>query len=476
MARIIPQYRKDKNGKKESTPYAYNIRVFRGYDVNGKEMKPYQKTWRIPEDLKNKNENRIKQELYKVVADFEDACKSRDTETSKDIKTVSSLARYYIALSERDNKSTTTNFYQSMLPLIDSCIGNVKVMDLTTRILNEFYIKLQTEDIRKDKKMRARDNLLRVKAEKKLTNKDLEALTGLGKNTITLAFRKQNVALKTAQAVAKALEYPTNELFQPVLGSEKIGLGTKTIYEYHKFLKAILELAKEEGYITRNPADYARPPRQKHKEAEWLEVAEIRKIMDAVKNEPLKYRIMLLILVETGMRKGELMGLKWHHIDFEKNSIRIRDNLQYSPDKGIYETTPKSGRGRLLAVSPEVIEQLKLYYLEQKEIKDFFSTKKKEYNPKNYLFTQNDGRPMHPTTLYHWFNKMEIKYNLPHLYPHKFRHSQASILFAGGVDVITASKRLGHSQPSTTQDIYAHMLDQMDQKASAAIAAAIWER
>jgi len=472
MARIIPQYRKDENGNKETVPYAYNIRVYRGYDAQGKELKPYQKTWRVPEGLKDPK--RIKRALDRFVGEFETSCNRG--EVSNDKRTVSELARYYIELSERDNKLNSTNFYKNMLPLIDANIGHIKLMNLTTKNLNEFYIKLQKEDVRKDKKARAKDKLIDVKAEKKLLNRELQEMSGLGKNTITLVCRQQNVAMETAQAVAKALKYPFEELFDVIPGSDKIGLGTKTIYEYHKFLHSVLELAKSEGYIAKNPATGAKPPKQKHKEAEWLEIDEILKVIEAVNKEPLKYKIMLLILIETGMRKGELMGLKWHHICFDKCSIRIKDNLQYSADEGIYETTPKNDEGRLLSISQEVMEAIKLYYLEQKELKDSLSTRSNEFNPKNYLFTQINGRPMHPDSIYKWMNKIERKYDLPHIYPHKFRHSQASILFAGGVDIITASKRLGHSQPSTTQDIYAHMLAKMDEKASATISAAIWDK
>lgn len=99
----------------------------------------------------------------------------------------------------------------------------------------------------------------------------------------------------------------------------------------------------------------------------------------------------------------------------------------------------------------------------------------KKYNPEDYLFVQEDtGNVMSPNTLNQWMIRFSKKVGL-HIHPHKFRHSQASILFAAGVDVVTVSKRLGHSQVSTTQNIYAHILEKSDKAASDAISQLIFK-
>ena len=99
----------------------------------------------------------------------------------------------------------------------------------------------------------------------------------------------------------------------------------------------------------------------------------------------------------------------------------------------------------------------------------------KQYNAEGYLFIQEEtGNVMSPNTLNQWMIRFSKKVGL-HVHPNKFRHSQASILFAAGVDVVTVSKRLGHSQVSTTQNIYAHLLEQSDKNASEAISALIFK-
>lgn len=97
-----------------------------------------------------------------------------------------------------------------------------------------------------------------------------------------------------------------------------------------------------------------------------------------------------------------------------------------------------------------------------------------DYNKDGYLFIQENGTVMHPSTLNHWVKGFETRHNLPHVYPHKFRHSQAIILYASNVDIVTISKRLGHKQVSTTQNIYAHLMKGSDRKASDAIADALY--
>ena len=89
-----------------------------------------------------------------------------------------------------------------------------------------------------------------------------------------------------------------------------------------------------------------------------------------------------------------------------------------------------------------------------------------EWENTNYVFTRNDGRPMSPDTITQWLKKFSDRHGLPHVHPHLFRHTHASILIASHVDVVSVSKRLGHSKVSTTEDFYAHALRGADQQAS----------
>lgn len=93
-----------------------------------------------------------------------------------------------------------------------------------------------------------------------------------------------------------------------------------------------------------------------------------------------------------------------------------------------------------------------------------------------YCFTREDGEPMHPDSITSWLSKFSKKYGLPHINPHKFRHTQASILINEGVDIVTVAKRLGHKQVTTTENIYAHALAKADAEANAVVASVLFKK
>ena len=136
-------------------------------------------------------------------------------------------------------------------------------------------------------------------------------------------YQRKNVAIESAEKLADALGYPISELFE-IIGKSQIGLSVKTITEYHRFIHTVLEAAKKEGCIKDNPADNATPPRRHRKEAEWFEIDDIKQIVEAVRNEPLKYQVMIHLLIETGMRKGELLALKWTDVDFSYSNFALQ--------------------------------------------------------------------------------------------------------------------------------------------------------
>lgn len=164
---------------------------------------------------------------------------------------------------------------------------------------------------------------------------------------------------------------------------------------------------------------------------------------------------MSYILIDTGCRRGELMGLQWHCVDLEKGIMMIRQALLYTKEKGTYLGPPKAGRPRAVCLAPETIELLKKYRTEQKRTRILHADIWKETG---FLFTKDDGTPMHPDSITDWLNKFSEENNLPHIHPHTFRHTAASILIANGVDLVTTATELGHANATTTANIYAHQV------------------
>lgn len=244
-------------------------------------------------------------------------------------------------------------------------------------------------------------------------------------------------------------------------------LSNKTILEHHRLISTILAQAEKEMLIPYNPASRAEPPQPQKKEVTYFQPDEIAAIRDALETEPIKWRTMTHLLLITGCRRGEIMGLKWAKVDFENNQIRIDNNLQYTAAKGLYEETPKTAASvrniKLPAETMQLLRKYKKWQIEQR----LASGDRWIYT--DFVFTQENGTPMHPDSITDWLGKFSKRHDLPHINPHAFRHTMASILYFNGMDSITISKRLGHAKVSTTADIYAHIIQEADERAAECI-------
>lgn len=244
-------------------------------------------------------------------------------------------------------------------------------------------------------------------------------------------------------------------------------LSNKTILEHHRLISTILAQAEKEMLIPYNPASRAEPPQPQKKEVTYFQPDEIIAIRDALESEPIKWRTITHLLLITGCRRGEIMGLKWAKIDFENNQIRIDNNLQYTPARGLYEESPKTAASirniKLPAETMALLAKYKTWQTEQRLASG------DRWIDTGFVFAQENGTPMHPDSLTDWLGKFSKRHGLPHINPHAFRHTMASILYFNGMDSITISKRLGHAKVSTTADIYAHIIQEADERAAECI-------
>lgn len=218
---------------------------------------------------------------------------------------------------------------------------------------------------------------------------------------------------------------------------------------------AVLNLLFKEAYmadmIDRNPMDKVLRPRPrkdelKKKDVQAYTAEELRRIIDCLDNEPLKWKAYIRLLIDTGIRRGEACGLQWQHVDFKAGKITIAQNLCYTAEKGPYLDTPKSGRVRTIDVDPAVMQLLKELQLEQagKHISKF-------------VFTQEgSAEPMHPTSPTHYMRQFAKRHSIDNMHPHKLRHSFASVAITNGADIASVSEKLGHADKSTTLRLYTH--------------------
>lgn len=257
-------------------------------------------------------------------------------------------------------------------------------------------------------------------------------------------------------------------------GQNKItgaGLSPKTIIEHHRVISSILSQAVKEQLIPSNTAQRATPPKNPKREMDSFEVEEIQSILKALESEPLKWQVMTNLLIATGARRGEIMGLRWENVDWENHRLYLCENRVYTPQSGAISTTLKTGENRYVSVAPSVMDLLARWQAEQDEFFQFLGI-----TPSGYVMTAENGQPMHPDSPTDWLAKFAKRHGLPPIHPHKFRHTQASLLISEGVDILTVSKRLGHAKVSTTLDIYSHVLAKSDEQASDALDGLIYKK
>lgn len=239
-------------------------------------------------------------------------------------------------------------------------------------------------------------------------------------------------------------------------------LSNKTIIEHHRLISTVLEQALKERFVVFNVARQAELPRMEKKDVNYFQPEQIEAIRNALENEPPKWKMLVHLLLITGARRGEILGLTWDKIDFDKNRIYICSNILYSPDVGIYIDTPKTENSKRFVTLPvETIKELKAYkqYQAQEFIRNGIP-----YKINGFVFSKIDGTAMHPDSVTNYLKKFSKKYNLSHINAHAFRHTMASILYFNGVDSVSISKRLGHTQVSTTANIYAHVIEEADER------------
>ena len=263
---------------------------------------------------------------------------------------------------------------------------------------------------------------------------------------------------------------PAKQLFR--IEQDTSPLSDKTIIEYHRFISTVLHQAEREMIILYNPASKATPPKLKKHVPHYFQMDEISKIFESIEKEPIKWKLLLHLFISSGIRRGELAGLKWDAVDFENNIIHINNNLQYSPKIGVYDESTKTPESERYVNLPqrtmELLKEYKAWYDERR------LTFGDCWHETGYLFFQekagNEGKPMHPDSINNYLAKFADDNGLPHINPHAFRHTQASILYFNGIDSVSISKRLGHSRVSTTSDIYAHIIKEADKRSSDCIA------
>ena len=245
----------------------------------------------------------------------------------------------------------------------------------------------------------------------------------------------------------------------------------EAMVHYLSFISTVIDYAIKMDMLSDNPCRRVTIPKGGKKERKILSIQETEEFLKLLETAPLKWRTFFTLDIYSGMRRGEMLGLEWKDIDFETGVVHIQRTSNYTKARGIYTDTTKTENSvRFIKLPPEVLAILEQFRAEQESEKQRLGSK---WIENDRLFTKWNGLPMNPQTPYGWLKEFCEKHNFPFYGIHQYRHLHASLLIGAGIDPTTVSGILGHSQVSTSLNIYGHMFRENQVKACNAVAEAL---
>jgi integrase len=232
------------------------------------------------------------------------------------------------------------------------------------------------------------------------------------------------------------------------------GKGARSVQAVHVILHCALKQAVREGLLGRNPVDAVDRPRVEQTETQILSEEQARQLL-AIASGSLYETVFCLALI-SGMRKGELLGLKWSDLDQTKGTILVQRQLQLVKPEGYILVPPKTKAGkRQIKLGQGMLAKLENHRRNQEALKAAAGDKWKE---NNLIFTSSIGTYMDQSRVHKEFKRLLTKAGLPDLRFHDLRHTSLSFLLENGTPVNTVQQRAGHSKASVTVDIYGHAM------------------
>ena len=264
------------------------------------------------------------------------------------------------------------------------------------------------------------------------------------------------------------------------------GLAPKTVKNALGLFKGLFNYAIDElEIVEKNPCQRVRvrqraardnvtalPGVQRHRQtakALYTEdecLALIRALMDALKTgyTAQRHATLLLLILFTGLRTSEVMGLRWDDIDLASRTLTVERERIYVSGEGVFmDSTKSTSSERVLSLPAFVTELLRELRDEQKRHR---RTLGRDYTPSGYVAVLEDGRPQYPRQTYAWFKRFLQKHNFRDCSVHDLRHTHAAMLSRLDVQIIDVSHRLGHSNTRVTQEVYEYLFQNVDDQVS----------
>ncbi|MEK4730063.1 site-specific integrase [Paenibacillus sp. FSL L8-0641] len=231
-------------------------------------------------------------------------------------------------------------------------------------------------------------------------------------------------------------------------------LSPNTVHKHHALIRKALDYGLKQQLVYRNVADAVALPKRKRYEGKSYTKEQLIELLKKVKGTKLEVPIYLAVYL--GLRREEIIGLKWKYVDFESQTLHIYE-VRTSAGKAIITKAPKTEKSRRsLHINDELYSLLKMHKVKQEELRNMLGS---AYDNAGYVYSHDNGKPYRVNSVTEQFKTFLEKQQLPKIRLHDLRHSFASVLYNQGMDLKAISEALGHSDIGTTNKIYTHRFD-----------------
>ena len=371
---------------------------------------------------------------------------------------------------EKVKRDYSLNYYvkcKDSIELSNKYIGGHKMRDITPAIIQSFYDKL--DQLQKTtSRVVPKPDFRTVLESHGFNYMKLRYEYHVQACTLANALAGKPISKGWSAGLAEKTKIPFAKLFNETVITEPYAY--ETIHKTKRTVRTILSAAKKSRLIADNyaSADYINFPKRPTTKISFMDDEQAKIFYKAVMDYPdIRYKTAMLLFLLTGFRRGEVAGLQWGDINFEDKTITISRSLTSVKGFGMVLKEPKTETSsRTISVADTLITALKEYRVwwlkRREELGDYMQEN-------DFLFTQENGERLYPSTYTGWLNQVLKTAGLDHHSLHSIRHTNITMQIAAGVPIVTVAARAGHARPSTTSDIYAHFIKSSDKTAAAVI-------
>lgn len=452
-----------KRQKKSGIVYDIQVKV---KDVGGERVITKTTTW-TPEPKMSKTQQ---ERAVAIFADqFEEQVRKAICESVTPFENVKITFREFgEQWLEKVKRDSSLNYYvrcKQVLEDANKFLGGYKIADLTPAIIQKYFDNLDSRT-KITHIIKPKENFKQIVYSYGFTYKQLRYELNIQYATISYAFRGKQVSKEWADTFCKETKIPFDKLFSHKEIQEPYAY--ESIHKYKRVIRAMLSKAKKARLIEHNYAssDYIDFPKRPPRIIKCMDDEKAKKLFETLMDyKDIRIKTALLIFILTGFRRGEVAGLQWKDIDFEKETITVSRSLTIVQGYGTILKEPKTETSkRCVTVAKTLINVLKEYrkwWLRQTNLMGDLIL-----DDTDWLFLQHNGKVLNPSTYMQWLREVLKVAGIEHYSLHSLRHTNITMQIAAGIPLVTVSARAGHARTSTTSDIYAHFIKSSDQTAA----------